>query len=170
MNTETALAWLEEHQDLAEDAPQATVDRLDEVRRYFLGHTDPRCIPLILGMFGDHMGWGVFQVFDDVLRKYDQAQLTPHIFSALRSPRRGARSWATQWAMEFVSPELAPALVDILANPEDDDMHYFAIAALVDIVEIDGDSELLAVLRKRALMETDPERIELLHQFLPPSA
>ena len=164
MDTATALDWLQEHQRLPENSPQEVIDRLDEVRKHLAEHPDARCIPLVLGIFADHMGWGIFQLFDDVLSKYSQEQLTPHLQRALLNDDLGTRWWATQWAMQFASPELAPELEGILRNPEDDDAHYFAIDALAQIYELTGDPHVLSVLRDRASTETDRERKELLRE------
>lgn len=162
MDTATALAWLARHQRLPEDSPQEVIDRFDEVRKHLIEHPDPRCIPLLLGVFEDHMGWGIFQVCDDVLFKYSSEQLTPHLKHALRSDNRGVRWWATHWALAFGSPELLPELEMILASPEDENAHYFAIATLALIYKRTRAARILDLLRERAKVETDAERQELL--------
>jgi len=164
MDMATALDWLRGHQRIPLNSPQDVIDSLKEVRKVLAQHPDPRCLPLVFGMFDDHMGWGIFQLFDDVLAKYNQEQLTPHLKRALLSDNRGTRWWATHWAREFLAPELAPELEAILLNPEDDDAHYFAIGALADIYQMTHDSHVLAVLRDRAATETDPECRELLRE------
>lgn len=166
VDTATALVWLAQHQRLPEDSSQDVIDGLNEVRKHFIEHPDPRCIPLLLGVFEDHMGWGIFQVCDAVLRKYSQKQLTPHLKDALRSDSRGVRWWATHWALDFEAPELVPELEMILNSPEDEDAHYYAIAALAEIYLRTRDANILTLLRKRALVETDPQRQELFRESL----
>jgi hypothetical protein len=60
---------------------------------------------------------------------------------------------------------LAPALEAILKMPEDDDAHYFVIGALAQIYQCTHDSLILATLRERAVIETDPQLKELLREL-----
>ena len=166
MDAATALDWLRKHQRLPDDAPEDTIDALDEVRRHLIEHPDPQCIPLVLGVFEDHMALGVFQLFDDVLARYSQDQLTPHLKHALQSDNQGTRWWAAHWAMQFVSPELAEPLEAILNNPADEDSHYFAADALAQIYRLSPEPRILAALRARAGRETDEELGELLRESL----
>ena len=166
MDAAAAFDWLRKHQRLPEDAPEQTFEELDEVRKYLTEHPDPRCLPLVLGVFDDHMALGVFQLFDDVLAKYSQDQLTPHLKEALQSGNRGTRWWAAHWAMQFVSPELAAPLEAILDKPDDDDAHYFAADALAQIYRLSPEPHILAALRARAGRETDEELGDLLRESL----
>jgi hypothetical protein len=151
---------------MSENATQEEVDQLNDVRRYFEAHPEPRAIPLIIGLFADHMGWGIFQLFDSVLAKFPTAELTPHLRIALTARDRGTRWWAAHWALEFPSQGLAPELLALLAQPEDEDAHYFAIAALGEICEKEFDPSVLEVLRARHAVDTDPERRELLEEVV----
>ena len=166
MDTNSALDWLRAHQQLPENSPQEVVDQLDVVRKHLAKHPDPRCIPLMLGVFADHMGWGIFQLCDDVLVRYSQKELTPHLRDSLRSRNKGTRWWAAHWAMQFPSPELRAELEALLNNPEDEGAHQFAIFALAEIYRQSREPHILAVLRQRAAVDTDPERIELLRESL----
>jgi hypothetical protein len=152
---------------MAEDATQAEIDQLDEVRRYLDAHPDPRAIPFIVGLFADHMGWGIFQLFDSVLSRFSTTELTPHLRKALTASDRGTRWWAAHWALEFPSRGLTPELLALLAQPDDEDAHYFAIAALGEICEKEFDPSILEVLRARLTVDADPERRELLDEILP---
>jgi hypothetical protein len=91
MNSDDALAFLAEYQRLQDDAPQAVIDMLRDVRRHFLANPDERCVPLFMGLVDDHMGWGIFQLFEDVFRRYPQDVLTPHLQQALAGASRGGR-------------------------------------------------------------------------------
>ncbi|MBL9161695.1 MAG: HEAT repeat domain-containing protein [Planctomycetaceae bacterium] len=116
------------------------------------------------------MGWGIFQLFDDVLRHYTSEQLAPHLIAALLSEHRGTRWWAAHWAMEWPRPELLPVLLRVLESPEDEDAHYFCLSALGDIYATTRDARAIAYLRERAERETAPERRELLNELLKTTA
>ena len=165
MTFHDAIRFLQEHSQISADAPQAVIDQLDVVRRHLSEHPDARCIPHVLGVFGDHMGWGIFQLFDDVLRRYTPEQFVPHLTAAL-SEHRGTRWWAAHWAMAWPRPELMPALLRVLESPEDDDAHYFCLSAVGDIYATTCDAKACAYLRERAERETAPERRELLDELL----
>jgi hypothetical protein len=68
--------------------------------------------------------------------------------------------------LDFRSRGLTPDLLALLAQPEDEDAHYFAIAALGEIREKEFDPSVLEVLRARYAVDTDPERRELLEEVL----
>ena len=134
MNSAEALAFLRAHQPMPPDdaLEESLIEQFDTVRRYFIAHPDPACIPLLLGAFGDGMGFGVYQVCDDVLRHFSSAQLAPHLAAALASNRSSTRWWAAHWAMEFAHPSLFAVLRRLLLAraPEDEDARGFLIDAL----------------------------------------
>ena len=168
MDREEALRFLRAHQPLPPDATldEETIQRFDTVRDYFVKNPNVECIPLFLNAFGDGSGFGVYQICDDVLRAYPQSSLTLHLVDALSSPHRGVRYWAAHWTMEFSAPELVTPLVQVLARQEDDDAHYYCLAALQFIWEEHGTPEALAALQRHAQTETDPDRMELLREAL----
>jgi len=66
MDVTNALAFLERHQPLPPD-DQLSADLIreyDEVRKFFIEHPDPRCIPLFLNSFGDESCFGVYQLVE----------------------------------------------------------------------------------------------------------
>ena len=129
-----ALAFLRAHQPMPPDdaLEDSLIEQFDTVRKYLIAHPDPACIPLLLGAFGDGMGFGVYQVCDDVLRHFSTAQLAPHLALALASDRSSTRWWAAHWAMEFPHPSLFPELRRLLLMraPEDEDARGFLIDAV----------------------------------------
>lgn len=170
MTSHEAIRFLQEHPQIPADAPQAVIDQLDVVRRHLMEYPDAGCIPHVLGVFGDHMGWGVFQLFDKVLRHYTSEQLAPHLTTALLSEHRGTRWWAAHWAMEWPRLELLPALLWVLKSPEDDDAHYFCLSAVGDIYATTRDARAIAYLRERVETETEPQRKDLLDKLLKTTA
>jgi hypothetical protein len=163
---EEALAFLASHQVMPKNSTQADVARLDDVRRYLALHPDPRALPLVFGLFADHMGWGIFQLFDEVLAKFSAPELTRHLRMALAAPDRGTRWWATQWSLAFPSQDLTPELISLLAKPGDEDAHYFAIATLGEICKSEFNPTVLKFLRARHETDADPERRDLLRELV----
>jgi hypothetical protein len=163
---EEALAFLASHQAIPENSTQPDVARFDEVRRYLALHPDPRALPLVLGVFADHMGWGIFQLFDEVLAKFSTPELTRHLRIALAAPNRGTRWWAAQWSLAFPSQDLTPELLRLLAQPGDEDAHYFVIATLGEICRKNFDPTVLQVLKARHETDADPERRDLLGELI----
>jgi len=166
MTNDEALRFLADHRCIPEDASQEIIDRLDVVRHHLIKHPDPCSIPLILGVFGDHMGWGIFQLFDDALRPFTPMQLAPHLRAALMSDNRGVRWWAAHWAMEWPHVDLLDALFNVLESKEDEDAHYFCLSALGSIHQDSGNVRALSYLRARHQQESDPQRKELLDELL----
>jgi hypothetical protein len=168
MDREEGLRFLRAHQPLPPDASldEETIRRFDTVRTFFAANPDTECIPLFLNAFGEGSGFGIYQLCDDVFRAYPQSSLTPHLAAALSSPRRSVRYWAAHWAMEFSAPEFVAPLVQLLATQEDDDAHYYCLAALQFIWEEHSTAEALAALQRRAQTETDPDRMGLLREAL----
>jgi hypothetical protein len=163
---EEALAFLASHQVMPENSPQPDVARLDEVRRYLALHPDARALPLVLGIFADHMGWGIFQLFDEVLARFSASELTRHLRTALAAPDRGTRCWAAHWSLAFPSQELTPDLLKLLAQPGDDDAHCLVIATLGEICKSEFNPTVLRVLRARHETDADPDRRDLLRELV----
>jgi hypothetical protein len=166
MNNEIALNFLRSHKNMPIDSSQSDISMFDDVRKHFIQNPDECCIPLFLETFGDHMGWGLFQLCDDVFNKYSNETITPHLKKHLKSKNKGTRWWATHWAFEFCTPDLTDELIEITESKEDIDAHYFALAALGEIYRISRNQKVLLVLKNRKLVENDPEIIELLDGLL----
>ena len=152
MDSAEALAFLRAHQPMPPDdaLEDSLIDQFDAVRRYLIAHPDPACIPLLLGAFGDGMGFGVYQVCDDVLRPFSSEQLAPHLAVALASTRPATRWWAAHWAAEFPHPSLLwPIRRLLLARaPEDEDARGFLIDALESLSNEHQLAEARELLRK----------------------
>ena len=111
MNLHEAVAFLREHQPLPadDDIDQAVLDTFDDVRRFLIANPDPACVPLLLGAFGDGMGFGVYQVCDDCFRHFSNEQLAPHLGHALFSPKA-----STRWCAWRVGGGIRSALSRVL--------------------------------------------------------
>ncbi len=135
MNIEQALEFLKKHQPLPsdEDISEDEIDTFNKVMKFFISNPDERCIPLMMNVFGDEDGYGVYQLCDDVFNKYESCKVLPHLKAALKSSHYGVRYWASQWAMDINSIDIVPEINSILTDPKDAEAHYYCMAALMDI-------------------------------------
>jgi hypothetical protein len=170
MTTEEALQFLAQHQPLPpdDDLSDQLIATYDAVRRHFIAYPDSRCIGLFLHSFGNGSGFGVYQVVDDVFRKYSTSQLTPHLIRALQSQHWGVRYWASQWAMEFPSVDLIPALQGLLLSnaSKDQECRFFAVAALEQLLALGFSDRVIPVLRTAVTTVSEPEARGLIGELL----
>lgn len=136
---------------------QAEINTFDDIRKYFIAHPDPACIPLLLGSFADDMGLGVYQLCDDVFKKFDWNVVVPHLASAMKSAHKGVRWWAAHWAMEFPAIELFFPLQELIGQPGELDAHIFATLAICFIYISTKDKTVTKYLRDRLVLEGDQE-------------
>lgn len=163
MNTDTALNFLCENQPLPDDAElsEELITAFDEVRKHFIEHPDPRCLPLFLGSFGDGDGFGVYQLVEDVFRGFNPADVIDELKEGLGSPRRPTRYWSAHIAAEFPSDRLLRPLIDLLQGGDGDERSTAAIA----LKQI-NDSQANRALIEAAAKEQEPEVRELLEQLI----
>jgi hypothetical protein len=137
MEVETALVWLGKHQPLPTDQEmvQEIADQFDEIRKLFLTHSDSRCIPLFLNVFGGRNGWGMYQLVEYVLLKYPTHEILPHLLEALKSPNQYVRQWCAQIASNFPDSSLVSPLATLLGD-QDEDVKSGAVIALQEIQDI----------------------------------
>jgi hypothetical protein len=167
MEIPDALALLAQHQPLPSDdqLSAALLDKYDEVRRFFIKHPDPRCIPLFLNSFGDGSGFGVYQMVEDVFQMFPPEAVVPHLKESLSSPHKGVRYWGAQVAMLFPALELLEPLGTLL-YAEDSDTRLFAAYALEVMWQEKREAQVIEVLKKASEAETDAEVKEVLSRVL----
>jgi hypothetical protein len=87
MEKEDALKFLELHQPMPpdEEIDNELIEKYDDVRKYFLGNKDIRCIPLFLNSFGFIDGLGVYQLVEDVITMYEERDVVPSLIKSLSS-------------------------------------------------------------------------------------
>jgi hypothetical protein len=131
MTTEEALRFLTDHQPMprTEDAPEELLRQLDAVLTHFEVHRDPRCIPLLLNLFGEGDGYGVYQLVESVLLVYPEQLVVPHLINSLRDSRPWVRYWSADIAANYQNKDLIDPLIDI-AISDDDTLRALAIFAL----------------------------------------
>jgi len=164
MNKRDAICFLKAHQPLPpdEDLPEAVIRQYNEVREFFLQNPDEESIPLLLNSFGDGIGHGVYQLVDEVFRKYRKEVVLPHLLPALESEHRGVRWWCAQIAVDFPHPDLMAPLANLLEQLDDFDMRFAAVSALEEI----EDPRATAVLREALDREPEEEIRELIEGIL----
>jgi hypothetical protein len=161
MTRDDALSFLRSHQPLPadEDLSDDLIQEYDEVRRFFLQHPDPACIPLFLGSFGEGSGFGVYQLVEDVLLPLGPDQVVPHLSAALVSSCAGVRYWCAQIAGAIPDARLVPALFTVLGDPISDIRVEAAFALgriggaevrdrLRALVDREADQEVLAAIQE----------------------
>jgi hypothetical protein len=162
MSIEEAMEFLKNHQPMPsdEDLTQEIIDKYDEVRKLFLANRVPECVPLFLNSFGDWDGFGVYQMIEDVIKKFEYSEVVPHIQKALKSQHRSVRYWNSQISAIFPSEELIKPLGDLLKD-DDCDVKYASLTALSQIHN-DFVRNLVRAFQKS---ETDFELLELAEEI-----
>lgn len=163
MNTSQALDFLKEHQPLPPDdkLSHQLLNTFDQVRKYFLDNKDKRCIPLLLGSFGDGSGFGTYQLIEDVIIQFSPQEVIPFLNPLLNSKHRGIRYWCAQIACSFPDPVLIESLSKLL-NDKDTDCRIMAAIALGRI----DSHETIEILQKALLDEKDEDAREAIEESL----
>ncbi|PLR77520.1 HEAT repeat domain-containing protein [Bacillus sp. V3-13] len=163
MNFKEAIRFLKAHQPMPDDKALSDEDikQYDQVRKYFLNHPDPACIPLFLNSFGNGSGYGIYQLIEDTLLMYSDNEVVPHLIAALQSQHKGVRYWSSQIAASFADKKLIEPLSTLLFE-QDPDIRYSAITALSQI----DDRKIYGILKSALKREDDTEVIELIEDVL----
>jgi len=167
MDVTNASGFLERHQPLPPD-DQLSADLIreyDEVRKFFIEHPDPRCIPLFLNSFGDESCFGVYQLVEDVFRPFPPEAIVSHLKESLSSVHWPVRYWSAQIAMAFPAPELLEPLEKLL-RADDSGTRFFAACAVARICGEQRSAKAFEVLRSAHETETDAEVREIIGEAL----
>ncbi|WP_019636598.1 HEAT repeat domain-containing protein [Paenibacillus fonticola] len=163
MDLNEAIEFLRNNQPLVDDSvlEDETIKKYDEVRKFFLSNPDPSCVPLLLNSFGNGDGFGVYQLIEDVIVKFDNELVLPHLINALDSEHKSVRYWNAQIASSFPDTILIEPLIKLLEE-KDSDIRYASITALSQIDEESIIEKMKDILKK----EDDKDIIELIHEHL----
>jgi len=120
MDKQSALDFLRTHQPMPPDVEMSgeEIKTYGEVRRYFIANPDTECISLFLHSFGDGLGFGNYQIVDDVLLKYVPEEVVPKLVGGLRDENRSIRFWCAEMAASFPNPLLVEPLRDLIIRPK----------------------------------------------------
>jgi hypothetical protein len=87
MDLVTAVAFLKQYQPLPDDEAlnelPDVMNTYDETRKYFLENPDPVCIRLFLHSFGEGSGYGMYQLIEDVISKFEPELVVPQLVNVL---------------------------------------------------------------------------------------
>jgi hypothetical protein len=168
MNEEQALQFLREHQPMPPDEEwtDELADRYDEIRKFFINHPNPACIPLFLNSHGEIHGRGVYQLVDSVFYAYSPDEVIPHLIDALGSPHKSVRYWVAQICLSFPDKRLLKPILETL-EISDEDTRYFCYCMLGRILEVTDykSKEINSVLENGLIKETDDDILELLDEI-----
>jgi hypothetical protein len=144
MTADKALEFLRAHQPLPADTnvSRDQLDELDAVRRFLMEHPTDDAVPLLLGVFGDGSGFGVYQLIDDAVSVHDSTVVIPALVDKLRVGPRSVRYWNAVISANHPDVRLIPGLAAAL-TPEDDDLRCAAVTGLEAI----GTEETREILR-----------------------
>ena len=158
MDKKDAIAFLKENQPLPDDGEklEAIISIFDDVRKYFFDNPDPECIPLFLNCFGQGSGYGVYQLIEDVLSKYNESDVVPHLKNALQSKHPSVRYWCSQIAEQFESEDLIEELINVYEKG-DIDAKCASLTALSGI----EDEKVISLAKKTLEDETDEVLCEI---------
>ncbi len=109
-----------------------TIFMYDEVRKYFLNNPDEECLPLLLNSFGEYNGFGVYQLVEDVILKFNHEKVVDCLLEALKSRYNGVKYWCIQICASFPDVRLIPSLKDLLYDSSED-IRISVITALSQI-------------------------------------
>ena len=163
MDVKEALEFLKKHQPMPadRDLDKEVIGKYDEVRNLFLVYREPECVPLLLNSFGEREGLGVYQLVEDVITKYDNDEVVPHLKSALKSSFRSVRYWNAQIATYFPSIEIFEPLVELL-DEDDIDIKYAVLTALAQFES----NKVISIIKDFKEKETDLELQELAQEII----
>lgn len=164
MNIIEALNFLRSNQPMPDDQDleEPLIQKYNEVREFFLAHPDERCVPLFLNSFGEGDGFGVYQLVEDVIRKFAPLVVVPYLADGLRSHRKSVRYWNAEIAAIFPSRELVEPLKALLRETEVD----LRAAAVIALCQINQGSAI-QVLKDQLLVESDQHILKLIKEQIP---
>src|SRR5215813_4684883 len=117
MTRDEAISFLKQHQPL----PDVSFDQklhtaLHDTFKFFKYNSgpDPEALPLLVNVFGEGSAGGIYQVFDDLLAKYDKEDVVQELRKALSSKHRSVRYWNAEMAVRFPDERLTQPLADLL--------------------------------------------------------
>jgi hypothetical protein len=163
MTRDEAMSFLRQHQPLPDVSFDETLHTaLRDTYRFFRASPpDREALSLLLNVFGPGTAGGIYQVFDDLLVKYDKEDVVPELQKALASTHRSVRYWNAQLSASFPDERLTGPLAGLLREG-DFDMRYAAITALENIRSPVAMRALAEALQR----ETDDELRALLQDVL----
>jgi len=157
MNTKHALQFLKENQPMPSDEnlTDEIIGKYDEIKQYFFGNPDKRCIELFLNSFGYIDGWGVYQLVDSVILQFPSSEVIPYLLKALKSNYPSIKYWNAQISANYPCLQLVSALEPLLYDTDID----IRSASLTGLCRCKY-TETVEVLKEYLQYETDEDLSE----------
>ncbi len=150
-----------------EEWTEELAEQYDEIRKYFIAHPDPACIPLFLNSYGEIDGLGVYQLVDNVFEKFEPNEVIPHLIGALSSKHKSVRYWTSQICLHFPDERLIEPVIEALKH-NDEDTRYFCyniLGFILEATDYNYATQIEPVIDKGLGEETYQELIELLTEL-----
>ena len=163
-----AISFLKQHQPMPDDnnLSKDLINKYDDIRKFFLANPDKECIPLFLNSFSERDGFGVYQLIEDVINKFEKSKVLPYLLKALKSGYRSIRYWNTQIAASFPDEKLFEPLEKLL-NENDVDIRFAAITSIAQLA-LSGIKyyDVLDCLENALNNETEEDVLEFLQEVI----
>lgn len=163
MTAAKCLSFLSANQPLPADADLSAdiVNELDTVRLWLCDHPVPEALPLLLRVFGDGDGLGVYPLIEDTVARFPRDAVVAELAAVLEGSPDATRYWALQLASTFPSKSMVRPMCDLLPVLD----HDSRLAALTALEAIGGD-EARRCLSEWAQKEIDPELRALISDIM----
>ena len=112
-------------------------------------------------MFGKGSGFGVYQLIEDVINKFSNEEVVPHLVKSLKSKHQGVRYWFAQIASSFPDSRLIEPLSPMV-NERDSDLRCASYLALSEIY----DTSVFLILKNALHNETETENCGILKDII----
>lgn len=163
MSAAKCISFLSANQPLPPDADLSAdiVNELDSVRKWLSDHPVAEALPLLLRIFGEGDGLGVYPLIEDTVARYPHDAVVAELTAVLRDSPDATRYWALQLASTFASERMVKPICDLLPMLGRDS-RYAALTALEAI----GGDEVFRCVFEWGRKETDPELQELVSDIV----
>ena len=139
------------------DVRQEDLDLLNSLQSWLSENPEPSLLPLLLGLYGDGDGCGLYAAMNHLYFAFEPASLEAPLVDAITNGPQGGAFWVLQIAANFPSPALVDPIAASLGRM-DSDGRSSAVAALEAI----GTPESMDALRKWRPYETEHDILALL--------
>lgn len=144
MNKEQCLAFLNANQPLPPDRQLTSeiVGDLNRVRLWLRDNPIDEALPLLLRLFGEGDGLGIYQLIEDTVACFPREAVIRELQAILKDASPTIRSWAIEISARYPDASLAETLFQLLPDL-DLDSRYAAINALEAFQSADAISFLV---------------------------
>lgn len=162
MKQRECIEYLKRNQPMPpDDEWDEECEKLDEVLEFITNSPVLEALPLLLNVFGEGSGFGVYQLVEFAIRKYRAKDVIPQLMQTLTSPSKSIVYWNAQIAASFPDVRLIEPL-SVLVRSEDEDIQAASITAIGQIKS----PKVLAVLESLNSSDLNEDMRELISDGL----